>query len=171
VTPDEAWTLQTTHCQLRYREWPCNSRRSRPCGQPCGSPKSRNFPWPASAVRGLILPCDLAAGPQVCRGSRGCYCLSAQMGPIHHTEGWAHEAADPLERAMIRQLLTLEEIGNCKLSQFLRHLRGLAPDVPEDFLSTIWSSQLPPTYRPTSLVSQSAAWTLQRAMRTASLRS
>jgi hypothetical protein len=29
-------------------------------------------------------------------------------------------------------------------SQFLRHLRGLAPDVPEDFLYTIWSSQLSP---------------------------
>jgi hypothetical protein len=32
----------------------------------------------------------------------------------------------------ILQLLTLEEVP-----QFLRHLRSLAPDVPEDFLFTI----------------------------------
>jgi hypothetical protein len=43
----------------------------------------------------------------------------------------------------IRQLLTLE-MGDCKLSQFLRHLRSLAPDTPEDLLSTVWSSRLPP---------------------------
>jgi hypothetical protein len=35
-------------------------------------------------------------------------------------------------------------MGDSKPSQFLRHLRGLAPDVPEDFLYTIWSSRLPP---------------------------
>jgi hypothetical protein len=42
----------------------------------------------------------------------------------------------------IRQFLTLE-MGDRKPSQFLRHLRSLAPDVPEDFLHTIWSSRLP----------------------------
>jgi hypothetical protein len=35
-------------------------------------------------------------------------------------------------------------MGDRKPSQFLRHLRSLAPDVPEDFLHTIWSSRLPP---------------------------
>jgi hypothetical protein len=44
----------------------------------------------------------------------------------------------------IRQLLTIEEMGDRKPSQFLRHLMSLAPDVLEDFLSTIWSSRLPP---------------------------
>jgi hypothetical protein len=34
-------------------------------------------------------------------------------------------------------------MGDRQPSQFLRHLRGLAPDVPEDFLYTIWSSRLP----------------------------
>jgi hypothetical protein len=43
----------------------------------------------------------------------------------------------PSREQRIRQLLTLEEIGDRKPSQFLRHLRGLAPDVPEDFLYTI----------------------------------
>jgi hypothetical protein len=41
-----------------------------------------------------------------------------------------------LREQRIRQLLTLE-MGDRKLSQFLRHLRDLAPDVPEDFLHTI----------------------------------
>jgi hypothetical protein len=43
----------------------------------------------------------------------------------------------------IRQLLTLE-MGNRKPSQFLRHLRSLVPDMPDDFLCSIWSSQLSP---------------------------
>jgi hypothetical protein len=34
-------------------------------------------------------------------------------------------------------------MGNRKPSLYLRHLRGLAPDVPEDFLHAIWSSRLP----------------------------
>jgi hypothetical protein len=35
-------------------------------------------------------------------------------------------------------------MGDRKPSQFVRHLRGLAPDVPKDFLYTIRSSRLPP---------------------------
>jgi hypothetical protein len=35
-------------------------------------------------------------------------------------------------------------MGDCKPSQFLRHLRSLAPDAPEDLLRTIWASRLPP---------------------------
>jgi hypothetical protein len=45
----------------------------------------------------------------------------------------------PSREQRIRQLLPLE-MGDRKPSQFLRPLRGLAPDVPKDF----WSSQLPP---------------------------
>jgi hypothetical protein len=44
----------------------------------------------------------------------------------------------------VRQLLTHEEIGDRKPSQFLRHLKSLAPDVPDDFLRSIWASRLPP---------------------------
>jgi hypothetical protein len=50
----------------------------------------------------------------------------------------------PLREQCIRHLFTLVEMGDRKPSQFLRHLRGLAPDVPEDFLYTILSSWLPP---------------------------
>jgi hypothetical protein len=49
----------------------------------------------------------------------------------------------PSREQRIHRLLTLEEIGDRKLSQFLRHLRSLAPDAPDDFLSSIWSSRLP----------------------------
>ena len=35
-------------------------------------------------------------------------------------------------------------MGDRKPSQFLHHLKSLAPDVPEDFLRSIWSSRLPP---------------------------
>jgi hypothetical protein len=34
-------------------------------------------------------------------------------------------------------------MGDRKPSQFLRHLKSVAPDVPDDFLRSIWSSRLP----------------------------
>jgi len=43
----------------------------------------------------------------------------------------------------VRQLLSHEEMGNRKPSQFLQHLKSLAPDVTDDFFHTIWASQLP----------------------------
>jgi hypothetical protein len=50
----------------------------------------------------------------------------------------------PSREQRIRQVPTFEEMGDRKPSQFLRHLRSLAPHVPEDFIYTIWSSRLPP---------------------------
>jgi hypothetical protein len=44
----------------------------------------------------------------------------------------------------VRQLLSQEEMGDRKPLQFLRHLKSLAPDVPDDFLRIIWTNQLPP---------------------------
>lgn len=44
----------------------------------------------------------------------------------------------------VKQLLMHEDLGDRKPSQFLRHLQHLAgPDVPDDFLRTIWTSRLP----------------------------
>ena len=44
----------------------------------------------------------------------------------------------------VRQLLSHEELGDRKPSQFLRHLKTLAgADVPDDFLRSLWSSRLP----------------------------
>jgi hypothetical protein len=40
-------------------------------------------------------------------------------------------------------ILTLEEMDDCKLSQFLRHLKSLITDQPAYFLRTIWISRLP----------------------------
>jgi hypothetical protein len=42
-----------------------------------------------------------------------------------------------------------------KPSQFLRHLRSLTTDMPDDFLR-IWSARLPPMYRPSSPASPRA---------------
>jgi hypothetical protein len=93
------------------------------------------------------------------------------MRPIHNaTKDRARTTAVPLERASISQLMKLEKIGDRKRSQFLRHLRGLAPEVSEDFLYRTWSSRLPPTNRPFSPVTRSAVWTPQTAVRTASTR-
>lgn len=44
----------------------------------------------------------------------------------------------------VKQLLDHEELGDRKPSQFLRHLQHLAgPEVPTDFIKTIWTSRLP----------------------------
>jgi hypothetical protein len=48
-----------------------------------------------------------------------------------------------------QQLLTFEEMGDRKPSQFLRHLRGLAPDVPDYLLRTIWTNWIPTKVRTT----------------------
>lgn len=44
----------------------------------------------------------------------------------------------------VRQLLALEELGDRKPSQFLRHLQSLAgPCVPDEFIRSLWASRLP----------------------------
>lgn len=44
----------------------------------------------------------------------------------------------------VKQLLIHEELGDRKPSQFMRHLQHLAgPDIPQEFLKTIWTSRLP----------------------------
>lgn len=44
----------------------------------------------------------------------------------------------------VRQLLTHEELGDRKPSQFLRHLRNLAgTEVPDDFIRSLWTNRLP----------------------------
>jgi hypothetical protein len=40
----------------------------------------------------------------------------------------------PTREQRLRQIITHEEMGDRKPSQFLRHLRSLAPDLPEYFL-------------------------------------
>jgi hypothetical protein len=42
-----------------------------------------------------------------------------------------------------RHLFTIEEIGDRKPSQFLRHLRSPAPDIPDNYLRIVWNSRLP----------------------------
>jgi hypothetical protein len=49
----------------------------------------------------------------------------------------------PSREKRTRQLLTCEEMGERKPSQFLRHLRNLDSDVPDRLLRIIWTSRLP----------------------------
>lgn len=48
------------------------------------------------------------------------------------------------QQEKIRRLFELEEMGDRKPSQFLRHLQGLAStDMPDNFIRSIWLSRLP----------------------------
>jgi hypothetical protein len=58
----------------------------------------------------------------------------------------------------VRQLLTHEEMGNRKPSQFLRHLKSLAPDVPDDFLRRYGLAGYRPTSRQFWLAKPRANW-------------
>jgi hypothetical protein len=63
---------------------------------------------------------------------------------VHQTEDRAAEQAIPLSKGKLtRQLLTSEEMGDRKPSQFLGHLRNLDSDVPDRLLRFIWASRLP----------------------------
>ena len=54
----------------------------------------------------------------------------------------------------VKQLLTHEELGDRKPSEFLRHLQDLAgPSVPQDFIRTMWCGRLPSSLQ-TVLASQ-----------------
>jgi hypothetical protein len=52
----------------------------------------------------------------------------------------------PSKDLRTRQLFTLE-LGDRKPSQFLRHLKSLAPDTPDDYLRILWTSRLPTDIR------------------------
>lgn len=57
----------------------------------------------------------------------------------------------------LQQLLTHEELGDRKPSQFMRHLQNLAgPTVPEHLIRQIWSNRLP-THIQTIIASQSGS--------------
>jgi hypothetical protein len=64
------------------------------------------------------------------------------------------------------RILTLEEMGDRKPSQFLRNLRNLAPDLPDYFLQAIWTSRLPAKVQ----AIQRWSWTPQPTALTASSR-
>jgi hypothetical protein len=81
-----------------------------------------------------------------------------------------HEPYDRLEAELVgrlstslehrvRQRLSHEEMGERKPSLFLRHLNGLAPDVPDKFLRMIWASRLPQHDQTILAVLPRAVWT------------
>lgn len=69
-----------------------------------------------------------------------------QYGALHATMMKRYGAS---RASKTRRLLELEEIGDRKPSQFLRHLRNLASNqVTDDMLKTIWLSHLPHFIQP-----------------------
>ena len=50
----------------------------------------------------------------------------------------------------VRQLCSHEDMVDWKALQFFRHLTGSVPDVPDDFLRTIWASRILPHVQPYS---------------------
>jgi hypothetical protein len=55
----------------------------------------------------------------------------------------------PSKDQRTRQLFEFEEMGDRKPSQFLRHLRSLAPNIPNDYLRILWTSHVPTNIRTT----------------------
>ncbi|PNF31836.1 hypothetical protein B7P43_G08919 [Cryptotermes secundus] len=49
----------------------------------------------------------------------------------------------PSPEQRIRQLLTVEEIGDRKPSQFQRYLKSFAPEVSDNVIRSVWTSRLP----------------------------
>jgi hypothetical protein len=67
---------------------------------------------------------------------------------LHHTEdGDRMRRLSPSKEQRSRDLLTLEELGDRKPSQILRHLRSLASKLPDVFLRSIWANRLPSNIR------------------------
>ncbi|PNF17992.1 hypothetical protein B7P43_G17333 [Cryptotermes secundus] len=66
-----------------------------------------------------------------------------ERGPytLLRTELVRRLSPSPEER--IRQLLTVEEIGDRKLSQFLIYLKSLAPEVSDNVIRSVWTNRLP----------------------------
>jgi hypothetical protein len=66
-----------------------------------------------------------------------------QQDPYTKLKSELLKRLSPSKEQRAQQLLTFEEMGDRKPSQFLRHLRGLALDVPDYLLHTIWTDRLP----------------------------
>jgi hypothetical protein len=49
----------------------------------------------------------------------------------------------PSKEHRFHELLTLEELGDRKPSQFLRNLKRLPPELPDGFLRSVWATWLP----------------------------
>lgn len=65
-------------------------------------------------------------------------------GKYEHLKSELIRRLSSSQEKKIKQLLSLEELGDRTPSQFLRRIQSLAgPTVPEDFLRTVWSSRLP----------------------------
>jgi hypothetical protein len=132
--PDDAWRLQTAHRQWRYREWPS--------GQPWFDQAEAQFFFAGvnsekTKFFHVITQLDHRYAAEV----EDIFISPPERDSYTTLRTELVRLLSPSREQRIRQLPTFE-MGDRKPSQFLRHLRGLVPDVPEDFLYTIWSSRL-----------------------------
>jgi hypothetical protein len=67
--------------------------------------------------------------------------------PYTHLKNELIQRLCPTKEQRAQQLFEFEEMGDRRPSQFLRHLRTLAPDIPSDYLWSLWSSRLPANVR------------------------
>jgi len=82
------------------------------------------------------------------RGGRYHY-FTLGVGALRPNQSRASVTVVHLTERRVRQLLSHEEMGDRKPSQFLQHLKSLAPDVPDDFQRKIWAKRLPPHFQAT----------------------
>jgi hypothetical protein len=90
-----------------------------------------------------IPPSDVPVGPPVRSRDQGHHHLSTQQEPYTKLRTELLDLLSPSGEQRFLQVLTPESMGDRKPSQYLRHLRSLAQNVPDNLLSTIWTSQLP----------------------------
>lgn len=82
--------------------------------------------------------------PQYCREIKDIIVSPPSSGRYEKLKTELVRRLSSSQENKVKQLLTHEELGDRKPSQFLRHLQSLAgPNVPDDFLTTIWTSRLP----------------------------
>jgi hypothetical protein len=95
----------------------------------------------------------LSTRPQIRCRDGGHHYLSAASGLFTARKTELLNRLSPTREQRALQIITYKEMGDRKQSQFLRHLRCLAPHLPEYFLRSIWCSRLPHTVQ-TALVGQ-----------------
>jgi hypothetical protein len=145
VTPTKKWNQQTPRNLRKYLEWLYDSHHSGPNGQRYGSSKlTRQF-----NLAGISD--ERTKFHHITSQLEQRYAAEVEdiiISPPHHepctklrTEILKRLA--PSEQQRSHQLLTLEDMVDRKRSQFLRHLRSLAPDMPDLHMRTIWFSLLP----------------------------
>jgi hypothetical protein len=85
-----------------------------------------------------ILPYTLTTRLTIRQRGWGFFCRPTITGALHETQDGANEEVFFLPRTTHPATLSIGRHRRSQLSQFLRHLHSLAPDVPDYLLRGIW---------------------------------